>query len=574
MSAAPTSEELLALFERGTLASAMASRFNLRNEDEIEAVNVRCAELHNEGHLDLLLLIEKGALQALDEHRFFAAVHYICRILPKLEEPPARMMTCVEALVARGGQDLAANVPNAAFRTWCAKVPSRAQEVIAAARAGDGLAMRHLTFALEAINDTTQAREIALSYDDARCLSAITALGRIPDVDPASCAKTFCALSDLTDRGQDDNTKAHLLLALMAILARSNVERTVDPVGLVKRLVHNAGDFTLHQCAHVLWACHKALQEDIVVSILDALIRLNPANRGTVNELDHGLQSLMGVGYSNAAISYVGQLLSRRDNCLELSDFSGFTQTLVTGPTGRLSHVIVRWLQSGEPRLCGGLANALTSSRDLKGVPLELRSQDLAISPIAQLFLCRKAIGWFFFKPITAASVLVSVLRVCNDATASEIQILLVQTLLQNYVGVKEYLETLDLDDAAKHRVDQALDQNEAYLRALRTIPVIKEMQPTEHNRRIERVRMSDLMRDAHKRAESQSVLLSLVKRSVLLYGRRSISFIKDGSNESRPMEMDLRPYGVSFEMPRMEIADPVGLDHRLRVFRAERMLA
>jgi hypothetical protein len=37
-------------------------------------------------------------------------------------------------------------------------------------------------------------------------------------------------------------------------------------------------------------------------------------------------------------------------------------------------------------------------------------------------------------------------------------------------------------------------------------------------------------------------------------------------------MEMDLKPYGVSFEMPKMYVVDPVGIDFLLRVFRRERM--
>jgi hypothetical protein len=85
---------------------------------------------------------------------------------------------------------------------------------------------------------------------------------------------------------------------------------------------------------------------------------------------------------------------------------------------------------------------------------------------------------------------------------------------------------------------------------------------------------MTEQMRDAHKKAQSQSILLNLVKRSVLLYGNCSFSFIKNDMNKIRPVEMDLKPLEVSFEMPRMELIDPVGLDYTLRVFRAERMVS
>jgi hypothetical protein len=80
-------------------------------------------------------------------------------------------------------------------------------------------------------------------------------------------------------------------------------------------------------------------------------------------------------------------------------------------------------------------------------------------------------------------------------------------------------------------------------------------------------------MAAAHKEAQKQSVLLNLIKRSVILYGNRSLSFVSAGDDTLRPMEMDLKPFEVSFEMPRMEIVDPIGLDLQLLILRNERIV-
>jgi len=209
--------------------------------------------------------------------------------------------------------------------------------------------------------------------------------------------------------------------------------------------------------------------------------------------------------------------------------------------------------------------------RGMEGKPICLMAEDLAITPSEQIFLCRKVIGWFFFKPITATSILVSVLRVCDKETALEVQKLLVQYLLENYGGVRKYLESIPNDDPAKGRIEKCVAVNIAYMSALNSVPIIKELQPSEHHRRIERLRVADHMHEVHKQARNQSPFLSMVKRSVLLYGNRSLSFRKDGDGQLRPVEMDLKPHGISFEMPRMEVVDPVGLDYTLRVFRTER---
>lgn len=567
----PTCEELASLFDQGLLPAAIARRFGLNDSVEIQMVEARCAELHNAGTVDFLRLVESNAVQDLEGTDFFVAMNFFCRILPELGATTARMMACVEALVSRAGDDLAANQPNAAFRDWCTKDPRRAHEVIAAARGGDDLASQHLTFALEALKAITLARQIALTHDGACRHSAITALGRIEDDDPASRVETFAAFRAVLDAGADDSLRAGILHATARILDRSGDAPSPEAIVLVRLLVEDPGEFTVHQCAHVLWACRRALQPDIVDCLLEALAGLNPANKGTVDELDLGLQSLLDAGFGEAAVDYVTKLLARQDDGVELDQFDSFTRTLLSSPAELLSRVVVQWLLLGSSRLRGGLAKAI-GGPGTDDQPLDLRAEDLAVSPLAQMFICRKAIGWFFLKPTTAASVVVSVLRICDTETALELQKLLVETLLLNYSGVRDYLEGLAPDDAAKALVDQTLQENEAYLAALRAVPPAKEFQPSEHHRRVESLRMSGQMREVHRQAQKHSVLLSLVKRSVLLHGSRSLHFIEGGNGSLRPVEMDLMPFEVTIELPRMQTIDPVGLDYILRVFRTQSM--
>jgi hypothetical protein len=64
-------------------------------------------------------------------------------------------------------------------------------------------------------------------------------------------------------------------------------------------------------------------------------------------------------------------------------------------------------------------------------------------------------------------------------------------------------------------------------------------------------------MRKIQKDAEKQSVLFNLVHRSVLLYGRRSITYVQEPGNKRRPVSMDLHSFSHSIELPRSEVIDP-----------------
>lgn len=566
----PTPEELVELFERGELARQMARRFGASGRIDTHVIEERCVDLHNAGTIDLLAIVESNAIQQLDNSDFFMASHFFCQLLPELEAEPGRMMACIDALVTRGGEDGAAYQPNGAFRKWCANVPQRAKEVIAATHQGNELAGHHLSFALEAISDLTEARRIAVEYKDVRRQAAISALGRIEHPDSESCIETFAVFNALLAGGIDDSARASMLHATMEILTRIREAIPADANTLINRLVMEPGKFTIHQCARALWSCREALTQDIVAGLLGALDHLDSTNKGTVEELDLGLRVLMEQGYAETAVSFVVKLLSRTDD-LELGTFDSFTRVLISGSSDLLSRVVVHWLGLGVPRLCSGLAKVIKGP-GLDGVPLNLKPEDLAISPAALLFICRKAIGWFFFKPTTAASILVSVLRACDAETSQEVKKLLVDHLLQNYGGVRKYLENIVPEDAAKDAVTQALAENKAYLEAHSSIPFIVELQPSEHHRRIERLRISDQMRASHKQAESGSVFWGMVSHSVLLYGNRSLTFVDDGQDKLRPLEIDLHSHEISYEMPRMEVIDPVGLDYILRSFRHERM--
>ncbi|MDO9307998.1 MAG: hypothetical protein Q7V04_02930, partial [Deltaproteobacteria bacterium] len=525
MSISPTAEELVALFQQGLLGRELPKLFSVRCREYLRNVEKLCIDLHNSDAIDLLQLVELGSFKELPASEFFTVMHPYCHFLPHLKAVPARMMTCVESLVAQGGNDLAANLPNAAFRSWCINNPQLADEIVSAARGGDELASRHLTFALEAANSIAMARKIALEYEDKRSVSAITALSRMKDDDAVSRAETLAVFSTIIDTSAAEEViYANLLGAIAAVLRQSPDMHSASALILIRRILVDPSGLIVHAAAKVMCDDAIILTPEIVTCLLTALLRLNPENKGTILQLDIGLHSLLDHGHAEAAIDYVTTYFSKENNVLRLEEIPTFTSALINGPSERLSRVVVLWLLNGIPALCDGLSNAM-KGRGMEGKPIYLLAEDLAITPSEQIFLCRKAIGWFFIKPITATSILVSVLRVCDEETALEVQKLLVQNLLENYGGVRKYLESIAQDDPAKDRVEKCVSVNEAYISALNSVPLIKELQPSEHHRRIERLRVADQMHDVHKQARNQSPFLSMVKRSVLLYGNRSLSF-------------------------------------------------
>jgi hypothetical protein len=142
-----------------------------------------------------------------------------------------------------------------------------------------------------------------------------------------------------------------------------------------------------------------------------------------------------------------------------------------------------------------------------------------------------------------------------------------------NYGGaIRNYLGSIGSGDHAYQFVQDALKQSDRYLDGLKSAGDIKEFHPSEHERQTERVRFFEEMQKAQKEAMKKSVILNLIKRSVILYGKRSITYIPGPNDTTQPLEMELKNHGVTMEFPRMEVTDPVGLNLGLRMFRAERL--
>jgi hypothetical protein len=370
----------------------------------------------------------------------------------------------------------------------------------------------------------------------------------------------------------DDILYANTLTSALGITDKAGPGVADTATEIVQAVCAAPGQHTQYCCAYVISANTPAINAKMLSFLLGALASIAPELKGTLKALDAGLCKLLDSAFADEAIAFVKNLLSDAGGTVALADFPSFSQKLVNEPYGRLHRALVAWILSGERTLCEGLCHLVnaTSKRDLFS---DLPIRDFELTAVQKIFLCRKAIGYFFLKPVIAASIVVAVLRDSDNEVGKAVSDLLFDPLLINYRGeLKHYLEGLSDADPAAKPVLAALEAGSRYMGELRSTGVIKELFPSEHHRQIERMRLQEQSREIHKQAQEQSIFYNLVHRSVLLYGRRSLAYV-DGPDEiRRPIEMELHPHTFSYELPQMEIADPIGLDYMLRVFRAERL--
>jgi hypothetical protein len=364
----------------------------------------------------------------------------------------------------------------------------------------------------------------------------------------------------------DDNSRPNALLATFDIL-KSFPDLTIAERAIAAA-VTEPSQSVLHALAQVVWLHEKLMNDAVLSQALAALQASSPENLGTIRILDMALQNFIGTRRESFALDFLTEKL--RDGALTLENFHTTAHRLGRGDPERLYALVVRWFLSSSFPLCKAVGDLIGLDREMA---FDTTAAPLALSPTEQLFLCRKAIGYLFMRPVVCCSVIVSVLRVALADTAEKVADLLFDPLLLNYGGkAKDYLRSVGMTDSAYPFVQVALAKESDFQKGLEATGIIKELHPSDYQRNVVWQRTHDEVREAHKVAEKRSVFMNLVHRSTILYGKRSLTFISDPNGNRRALAMDLKSFETSFEVPRHEILDPVGLDYMLRVFRVERL--
>jgi hypothetical protein len=476
-------------------------------------------------------------------------------------------MQAVQALVAKGGADLAAYRPNDTFRDWCAADPTRAHAIIAAAEAGDVQAIAFVTFAFTALGDAALARSFVNRYCDERRVSALFALGRIKPADAQDAEDSIGVLMPFVDAVHDEAVRCNALMPLLDICEQVSA---LAPAHLPEAIAAAAVKPTpglLFNLAKALLFHVKLFDRTSIQRALGALKATDPALEGIVRSLDDALDALLKTPNGDLALDFVTDILAQ-DNGFDLKPFGSVKHNLSGGDRDRLFKLVVRWLISGNSNLCAAAAEILSTGE--RSVPFDSSTADLGLTGPGQVFLAYKALGWLFTNEVVGASILVACLRSCDPAAAKTIGELLFDPLLVNYGGkARDYLKAIKKGDPAYGSIKAALKAADVYVKGLQINPQVKELRPSEYQYSVERRRTHDMMQTARKGAEKQSVFLSLVHRSVLLYGRRSITYVQEPGKKSRPVSIDMHSFSHSFELPRCEVIDPVGLSIMLLAFRS-----
>jgi hypothetical protein len=575
-------ETLIRAYQSGQLLKALQAALSPDQNEQAKLTSV-LLDLHNEKLVDLVAAFGELTEGSAPGTNFFGLRHVFEELLPDLEAPMPKLTRCLLSLYREAGADMAAGKILDAFREFCERGAERSQAALAEIEADPENLHDLLVPVLIAGSRVNPGAYVGETMRLSRHANlnlrrrALFALGHLSGEqviwDSEDVAKT---LEHAVNTDNDDQVLASAIKSAFALLRHdaANESRWVAVIGAA---LSKGGEIALYAGSEV-FGCHThEVSPELLGLLLGRLAVVKPSQQRTLNNIDYGIAHMLTSDQAEAGLRFLEDLLRAHPEELELSSFDDAVRAIRDNPALR-SRVVTRWLLGGEAALCEGLGSIVHVPM---GGALEIEADAgelVGVDPVRFVFAARKAIGYFFLQPTSASSFLLSLMGQSRDAEVrGNLEALLLNPLLMNFSrSLAEYVSRREESEegevkAALRRALKGLGQ---YLDDLETVGSIPALHPSLAHREIYWRHLSKEVAQSFKQAQEESVMLQLVHRSVLLYGKKAVHHVFGPEGEINRMETHLGELGTQIDVPRMTILDPCGLDLMLRTFRRERMSA
>jgi len=349
---------------------------------------------------------------------FFLTRHVFEKALPHINASVEPVMRCVLSLGREAGQDMLAGSIFNGYIEFCTKDaarPIKAIELIeeapdaladmltATIAAGSQLDIHHyLREVLRLIRhpDMEVRRRAVFSMARLRWPKG----EKVPDA-------AIVALEDVASRETDDRILAGTIGSAFALFEQDDTyrERLVSVVGIALAM---GADSALHAASELLWLHTQKLPNELLQLLLANLKQVKIENVGTLNNIDYGVANLLKRDDPEPGLEFLKELLVVHRGELGIKALDSTVAEILQNPR-LIGKLLTRWFLRGERALCEAVREIInTYHGDSDDLRVEIDESELETSNRTHMILvAHKTIGYFFIKPVTAASILLSLMR-------------------------------------------------------------------------------------------------------------------------------------------------------------------
>ena len=568
-----TRQDIIDASDAGTLLETIAAI----PYDQLECVSRLLADLHNRGDIDFLASFEPAALADVSNGSIHSIHRIFCEALPHIDCLAEAAETACNDMFERLADAGTAALVYGSLSQWFRQRPARAEEGLALIHRDPDTHRRLVRPVLlagsthDAGKYVDEAFNLSNDPDAPVRLDALWALGQIvPTENEPLLSRTIERFNQLVDAPDSVEDTAIVVEAALGLLQRTDgrIVSAVEP--LLEKASRNQTPSARHALADGLLHHRRHYSEAMIHASFGALQHTNKHDIHTAKTIDWILYQWDLDADRQRVLAFLVNLLSQGDDALDLETLSDFTHQLGDQPGDVLGWYVVSLLLTGDYALCTAAERLLPFNTTRDGLDIDL--SPFSLSPRSIMYLARKILGYCLLNMESAAALLLSCIRARPEQDRAELEELVLDFFLMNYLGAIDWFESaVSDDDLAKQSVNRLSSRLRAYVADLERHGFCPAFRPSERERQIQAYRQINFQRDVQKKAEQGSLLFALAHKAPILYGTSSIIYVRrDDVSEPDRQEVAMRAYGHSFAFPGLEALDPVGVQFKIRRFRSE----
>lgn len=546
--------------------------------DQLESVARLISGLHNRGEIDLLLSFEPQPLADVSAPSIHSIRQIFCRALPHVDCSAEEAETACTNIFERLDPDGTASLVWDSLAEWFRQRSTRAEEGLTLVHRNPDAHRRLIKPVLlaGAHHDVGKYVEEAFNLsevsDSPMRQDALWVLGQItPTGDDREITRTIRRFNEAIDVPDSNEDTAIVVEAALDLLHRTDggIVDAVEP--LLEKVSRIKSPRTRQALADGLLYHRCRFSEAMTDAAFASLGHTTKREVHTCNTIDGILYQWNLDADRERVFAFLVKLLTQGDDAPDLEVLSDFRHQLRDQPGDVLGWYVVSLFLTGEHVLCTAAPHLLPSKETRDGLDIDLSPFSLPSCWIP--YLARKILGYCLLKKECAAALLLSCLRAAPNESLEEIEELVFNHFLLNYLTVIDRFESaVSAADSAKQSVERLSSRLRAYVMDLERCGTCPAFRPSERERQLQGYRRVDFRRAVHKQAEQGSLLSALADKATVLYGTSGVIYIqRDAGGEPRRQEVAMGAQEFSFEFPRLEILDPVGLQYKIQLFQSER---
>jgi len=551
-------EGLLEAASAGTLEQLFRDALLALDDDAAGLFKASVADAHQKGLIDLAATAT-GTPGPIDH---FAGTVYGAAI-EALDLDAPTVIGMANAFTARSRD---ATVPYFMFdavAAWAARDERRVIAMLLAMGEGDAPASLRIA-ALQAGLRVDRAKYLALvatmlvTGDAAEANAAGFALGTLSIAGDAERSIVSDAISAALS-ADDPERRASAFEAALTIGLREGG----DPAGAEAALdaVADQADARLRRIAATrMFLTRDAIPEGLRRRLLALLGGVERGEADTVESINMAIAQRLGDAEGQPYRDLLNHILASGIADIEAMDDSA--HQILRANDGSLEAIVEDWIADGSDRLIDAVRDIISIPASRKEMTLDLDFSRFNLSAERTLASARKVVSSLMIQPVTATSIILSLMRTGQTDAGEGLEALLFNPVLISYwEGPKEYLESASPSQPPiiQERISRLLSSLADYEGAVRSAGIIPELGPTARQSFLRQLYRAEAQRKVREDMPKRSGFIDFIPITRVLHGDSVVSEVFTGDGPPQREEFRMGTVSHSIPLARLDAIDPVG---------------